>query len=109
MVETFDELVMEHDSGSLNTGLSKKMRALMDELATHARDVGKTAKGEISVKFKFEVETNGRVDIKAESNLKGPGLPKTHEIRWIDKAGHLAAEDPRQTRLPLKTVKRETT
>lgn len=109
MVETFDELVIQHDSGSLNTGLSQKMRRLMNELATHAHDSGKIAKGEISVKFKFEVEANGRVDIKAESNFKAPGLPKTHEIRWVDKAGHLAGEDPRQAKLPLKVLKKETT
>lgn len=103
-MQTFDELVIEHDVGSLNTGLTRKMRELMKAIHEQAATNGK-AKGEITLKFRFEATNNGRVDITSETSVKAPGLPKTRETRWIDDKGSLVAEDPRQARLPLKVLK----
>ncbi len=105
-MNTFDQLIFEHDSGSLNHGLTRKMRELMEALNEHARDTGK-AKGEITLKLKFEATNNGRVEIKSETNVKAPGLPRTQETRWINDDGSLAAEDPRQAKLPLTTRRKE--
>jgi len=95
-METFDELVIEHDSGNFNQGISRKMRALLKELKDHAFEQS-TAKGEITLKVKFEVTSNGRVQIKTATNVKGPGLPNTTETRWVGPKGSIVSEDPRQT------------
>jgi hypothetical protein len=95
-METFDELVIEHDSGNLNQGISRKMRALLKELKEHAQEHS-SAKGEISLKVTFKVTSNGRIEIETSTSAKGPCVPRTKETRWVGPKGSIVSEDPRQT------------
>lgn len=105
MSGTFDEFIFEHQSGELNRGLTEELNALTAALQKRAEEDGK-AKGEITLKISFAAQKNGRVEIDAEAKVKAPGMRKTREIRWIDKHGKLAAEDPRQTVIPLTPRKK---
>jgi hypothetical protein len=107
-VNTFDELITGHDSGTLNTELTREMRELIESLSERAQQTG-TAKGEICLKLTFEAIGGGRIQISSGTTIKRPGPPRTSETRWIGNSGTIAAEDPRQTKLPLKTVKNDPT
>ena len=105
-MSTFDQFIFEHQSGELNTELTREMNVLTAALQKRAAESGK-AKGEITLKISFELESNGLVAINAEAKVKAPGPRKTKEIRWVDENGRLVAEDPRQTKLPLASRKKE--
>lgn len=105
-METFDEFIATHQSGELNTELTREMNALTTALQKRAGESGK-AKGEITLKISFDLESNGLVQINAEAKVKPPGPRKTREIRWVNEHGKLVAEDPRQTVMQLTTRKKE--
>lgn len=100
---TFDELITEMDSGQVNSDVTREMRDLVASLNQRAQRGG-SAKGEITVKFKFAAANNGRVEVKCETTVKRPGPPKAEETRWIGDGGELLASDPRQSTLPLKVA-----
>ncbi len=104
---TFDELIAEIDSGSLNSNLTQEMRGLTECMNARAQDSG-GAKGEITLKLKFSAEPNGRVEIAADVKITRPGPPGVTETRWIGDKGALVQADPRQTALPLRTPARNT-
>lgn len=106
MADTFDQFLFEHQSGDLNREITEQMHALTKALQARASESGE-ATGEISLKLSFKALNNGRVEICAEAKIKAPGPHKTKEIRWLDKNGRLAAEDPRQTVLPMSTRKKD--
>jgi len=108
MANSFDQFIFEHQSGELNQELTREMNALTAALQKRAEESGK-AKGEITLKISFELESNGLVAINAEAKVKAPGPRKTKEIRWIDKNGRMVSEDPRQTVMQLTSRKKEHT
>jgi len=106
MADTFDQFIFEFESGSLNAEMTQEMNALSEALQKRAAETGK-AKGKITIKLSFEAQNNGRVESLADAKVETPGPRKAREIRWIDKRGRLAAEDPRQTVLPMSTRRKE--
>lgn len=105
---TFDELVNEIDSGALNAEASALLRDLVERLNAHAQQNSK-AKGELTLKIKFDATSNGRVEITGEATGKFPAPPRTRETRWIGPKGDLLAADPRQEALPLRTPGKKVT
>lgn len=99
---TFDELITETDSGALNQEATRLLRDLVDRLNEHAQQNSK-AKGELTLKVKFEATANGRVEITSDVTGKFPAPPRARETRWIGPKGTLLASDPRQEALPLRT------
>lgn len=99
----FSELIEEMDSGALNSEASGVLRDLMQRLNEHAQRCQK-AKGEITVKLKFEATSNGRVEIQTDVTSKAPAPPRSRETRWLGDRGSLLAADPRQETLPLKAA-----
>jgi len=100
---TFDELIAQIDSGQFNSDLTHELRELTVALNARAQEGG-AAKGALTIKLAFVAANNGRVEIAAEATAKRPGPRKTTETRWIGKRGELAASDPRQDPLPLRTA-----
>lgn len=98
---TFDELIAELDSGSVNSALSTEVRELTKALTDRAANDG-TARGELVLKLRFAAANNGRVVITADTKVTRPGPPRALETRWCGPKGELLAQDPRQIGLPLR-------
>lgn len=99
---TFDELIIELDSGSFNAELTAHLRDVLAACNARVQHDGGTAKGELALTLAFVAAANGRVEITASAKAKSPGPRKVTETRWVTGRGELAAADPRQAALPLK-------
>lgn len=63
--------------------------------------------GKLTLKIDIKPSTAGTLAVKAECNITKPkGMP-AESLLWPTPDGNLLAEDPRQTRLDLKTVAAE--
>lgn len=79
-----------------------------DEFAKIINAIVTTGKaGQIAIKIDVKPSTAGALAVKATVTTKVPkGLPP-ESLLWPTPEGNLLAEDPRQTKLDLKTVAAE--
>jgi hypothetical protein len=64
-----------------------------------------TAKAEITVKISFLARADGQTEVKVKPSVKINEPARATSIRWLTPGGNLIESDPRQEKLPLRTVK----
>ena len=78
-----------------------KFSELINAVASHNKA------GTLTLKIAVKPSTAGTLAVKAECNVTKPkGMP-AESLLWPTPEGNLMAEDPRQTKLDLKTVAAE--
>jgi hypothetical protein len=63
--------------------------------------------GEITIKLTYKPEGNGQLTIKADVKKKVPQHSRGTSLFFMTPEGSLQREDPRQQKLPLKSVDTE--
>ncbi len=101
-IRALSELIETADNGALNMEGSQEFRGLIAALEESVRVNGK-AKGELTLKFKFDASANGKVEITGEVTSKRPKAPRSKSMAWLN-GDALAEADPRQEALPLTGV-----
>ncbi len=114
-----DETTAQHDAegtrgfavvlGQLGDGdfadeIARKQRKLIDQLTTDAYYFKKDAKGSLTVEIKFSVSDDGVVEAKGSVKTKEPPPRASKATFWATKGGNLAAENPKQMKLPVRDV-----
>ena len=78
-----------------------KFSELINAVASHNKA------GTLTLKIAVKPSTAGTLAVKAECNVTKPkGMP-AESLLWPTPEGNLMAEDPRQTKLDLKTVQQD--
>jgi hypothetical protein len=91
------------EDGQLLIDLSAKQVDLNTKLAAAAAIVGK-AKGEIHLKLKLCADAGGSVEVFGEIVVKEPKALRYRSVLWMSKGHNLIADNPKQTKLPLRDV-----
>lgn len=99
------ELIENLDNGALNVEASQELRGLVTALEESVRQNGR-GKGSLTITFRFECSANGRAEITGEVTSKRPKAPSSKGLAWLN-GGALAEADPRQARLPLTDIPRQ--
>ena len=102
-IRTFGQLVQSLEDGQLVADLGDKLQDLNGKIARSAESIGK-AKGELTLKIKLNAEIGGTVQIDSEITVKEPKMPRARSVMWLNKDNNLSAENPKQTKLPLREV-----
>jgi hypothetical protein len=102
-IRSFGALMQSLEDGQLHADLSDKLHELNGKLVRHAESTGK-AKGELVLKLKFNADNGGTVEIDCDLTIKEPKPARSRSVMWLTKESHLSAENPKQTKLPLREV-----
>jgi hypothetical protein len=104
--KAFAQVLDSLEDGDLHRELSRVMQEMNNDLGSMAAANG-GAKGEIKLTLKFIHDKNGTVQIASDLSTKMPKASRTKSMMWLLPSGNLANENPRQTKLPLRTVQAE--
>lgn len=92
--------------GEAEEAISGKLYELLAALREAAENKGGSAKGELTLKLSIAVDARDQVAIKYDVKTKEPAPDHPSAVMWLDKKGHITAENPRQQKLPLREVPR---
>lgn len=99
----FTVLLAQIEDGGLRNELSEEVHELNTELAALAYDNGK-AKGSITLTINFAHTGNGVVHVTRSIATKVPKVTGGESIFWVNGAGQLVNENPKQQKLGFKDV-----
>lgn len=100
----FAVVLQQVDEGSLHGELSETLQKVTRELAEYADKFTTVAKGAITLTLGFAVDPNGTVTVEGDIKTKLPKARRARSLFWLTKGHNLSAENPRQTKLPLREV-----
>lgn len=90
--------------GELSIEIAKQQQRLVNALTDHAYTYQAKAKGSLTLALSYVAEPDGTVRILGEVKIKEPKPKARGALFWATKQGNLLAENPRQTKLPLREV-----
>lgn len=99
----FSQVLDTLEDGELHRELSRTVQDMNNDLGAIAA-AGGTAKGELTIKLKFSHDRNGTVQIASDIATKMPKATRQKSMFWLLPSGNLSGENPRQTKLPLRSV-----
>jgi hypothetical protein len=99
----FAQVLDQLEDGELHRELSQKLQEMNNELGSHAAQNG-AAKGELILKLKFAHDRNGVVEVTSDLAIKMPKTARARSVAWLAPSGNLLPENPKQTKLPLRSV-----
>lgn len=97
-MKPFDETLKDIEFGHL----SRELAEIQQEVVKAVSETNKA--GEITIKLTFKPEGSGQLTIKADVKKKIPQLPRGTSLFFMTPEGNIQREDPRQQKLPLKSV-----
>lgn len=100
-MKTFDETLKDIEYGHL----SRELAEVQQEIVKAVSETNKA--GSITLTLSFKPEGNGQLTIKADIKKKIPQLPRGTSLFFMTPEGNIQREDPRQQKLPLKSIERE--
>lgn len=95
---SFEPFLRNLNGGSFVIELAEELYKLNDTLSKHASQVGK-AKGELVVKFKFDHDDSGQVDVNTDLQVKTPKTKRARSVMWLTLGGNLSDSPPQQEKL----------
>ena len=104
----FAPLLGHIGDGELLHDLTKQLRTLVNECTTHAYDYQTKGKGSLTLSLSLVAEQDGTVRVTGDVKIKAPKPKARGALFWASKNGTLSAENPRQTKLPLRDVNERT-
>lgn len=99
----FSQFLDSLEDGELHRELSRTLQEMNNDLGSHAAQNG-AAKGELIIKLKFAHDRNGVVEISSDLATKMPKTARSRTVAWLAPSGNLLAENPKQGKLPLRSV-----
>jgi hypothetical protein len=84
--------------------MSMELQTLLKNLAEHAAFTRSDAKGSLTLKLSFSVESNGITNIGYDIGVKTPKRKTGKTTMWLTRGGNLSVSNPRQQSLPLRDV-----
>jgi hypothetical protein len=99
----FAQFLDQLENGELHRELSAKLQEMNNDLGAHAGQNG-AAKGEMILKLKFAHDRNGVVEVTTDLSIKMPKTARARSVAWLAPSGNLLPENPKQTKLPLRSV-----
>lgn len=104
---SFARFLEQLGHGDALEDLSNAQHELGNALQDVALDLGGGAKvkGELKVTFKYTCDSRGNVGVDWDVTTKKPKRKRATAQAWVNKAGNLVFEPPRQQKLPLHEVK----
>ena len=101
--KAFTYVLEEIADGDAHREASDALQRLGQAMAAAAAATGK-AKGELTLTLKLSADKAGAVEVTYDVAIKEPKPARPKGVAWLDKAGNLVAENPRQPGLPLRSV-----
>jgi hypothetical protein len=102
-IRNFGGLLQHLEDGQLLSDLGDKLDELNLKLVKQAEAIG-VAKGELRLTIKLKADGHGIVEADSSIDMKEPKPARMRSVLWLTKAGKLVAENPKQTKLPLREV-----
>ena len=104
---SFARFLEQLGHGDALEDLSNAQFELGNALQDAALDLGGAAKvkGQLKVTFKYTCDARGNVGVDWDVDTKKPKKRRATAQAWVNKAGNLVFEPPRQQKLPLHEVK----
>lgn len=100
---SFAEMFRHIDGGSFAIEVSKEVYDLNAKLEQIASGQGK-AKGELTIKLKFEHDNKGRVDVATDLTVKSPKEQRSKSVFWMTRGGNLSPNNPKQVEMNFRDV-----
>lgn len=100
---SFAVLLTKLRDGEVEAELSEALQKMGKQLAELAYETGKSS-GALTLTLSFKADRDGTVDVIADVKLKEPKKKQGRGVFWLTPHGNFAAENPRQTTLPLRPV-----
>jgi|GEM_PF-4500936 len=89
--------------GDVAIRLTEDLEKMHTALVEQVNENHSAAKGSITIKLDFKADVQGVVNIDCDVKCKEPRTGTGTTVRWLSDSG-FGSEDPRQTRLPLRSV-----
>lgn len=105
---SFSVFLSALSDGEAHGQLSQEMYDLVRKLQEMAHLKGGKAKGMLTLKLGFVVNTTGVCAVAYDIDVKQPKKPKSDGIFWATKDGNLSPHNPKQQMLPLRDVSNPT-
>lgn len=102
----FARFISTVDDGRPHAAITEELSLLVQKMSSEAYSRDQIVKGELTLKLKFSVSPSGVVTVDYDAKRKEPVRKTVPGVMWLAKGGQLVAQDPRQTLLPLREVKR---
>lgn len=93
--------------GDANKELSEALDELSRKLQADALDRNGVSKGSLSLKLNLAIDPRGLVAVGWDTATREPKPSRTGGVMYIDKDGHMTAENPRQQKLAFRDVNSE--
>lgn len=90
--------------GEAESTLSYQLHELMKRCQEEAITRVGMVKGALSLKLRFAIDEHGHAEIAYDVAIKEPARKTSKGHFWLTKHGNLTAENPKQTKLPLRDV-----
>lgn len=97
-VRPFIDTLREVEFGHLLDELSDAQKEVVDAVSSTNKA------GTITITLSYKPEGSGQLTIKADIKKKVPTLARGTSLFFMTPEGNLQREDPRQQKLPLKSV-----
>lgn len=102
---SFSHLIATVGDGDLHADLSDAMNRLTRILKATAQERDSSASGRIVLTLDIEVDKKGVAEVEGSYTVKEPRA-RRHTVRalYVTAGGNLTAEDPRQQKLPMRSI-----
>lgn len=102
----FAQFIGAVGDGRPHAAITEELSLLIQKCSTEAYSRDQIVKGELALKLKFAVSPSGVVTVDYDVKRKEPARKALPGMMYVADGGQLVAQDPRQTTLPLREVKR---
>jgi hypothetical protein len=103
-IRPFEAWFRQVDEGALHAEASDEAHRLFAELEDHALASNAKAKGKLTITIDVTASPKGTISVVGNVTRKAPKKKTGESIFWLTKGRNLTAENPRQTKLPLREV-----
>jgi hypothetical protein len=101
---SFAVLLQQIADGECHTQLSEEFHTLVKATQKQAKARVAEVRGVLNLKVTVKVDEHDVVDLSYDITRKEPAPRRARSTFWVDKSGHIVAQNPKQIELGLKDV-----
>ncbi|MFZ5896779.1 MAG: hypothetical protein ACOY0T_37330 [Myxococcota bacterium] len=93
--------------GEAERDLANAQHELIAKCRQEAESINGEVKGTLTLQLTYAVDVRDQITVSYKITGKEPPALRPKAVAWLNKAGHITFENPRQQKLPLREVPRE--
>lgn len=100
----FSVLLQKIGDGDCHNQLSEELHKLVKEIQKRSSEMSSAQKGKLTLTLSLAGDDAGTLDINYDIKVSAPKPRRPRSTFWIDKAGNVVDQNPRQIELGLRDV-----